>query len=58
VFFDTGMPLERFTALMQARNILVGRHFAPYDSWCRISIGTEPEIEAFLRRLGEVTARA
>jgi histidinol-phosphate aminotransferase len=58
VFFDTGMPHERFTALMQARNILVGRRFAPYDSWCRVSIGTEPEIDAFLRTLGDVTARA
>ena len=32
VFFDTGMPLTRFTALMRERNILVGRYFAPYDN--------------------------
>src|SRR5262249_19184271 len=41
VFFDTGMPLARFTELMRARNILVGRLFPPYDRWCRITIGTE-----------------
>ncbi len=51
VFFDTGAPLEQFTAHMKARNILVGRLFPPYTSWCRITIGTEPEVEAFLRGL-------
>jgi histidinol-phosphate aminotransferase len=58
VFFDTGMPLKRFTELMRARNILVGRRFAPYESWCRITIGTEPEIDAFLAALPAVTGRA
>ena len=54
VFFDTGMPLARFTELMQARNILVGRLFPPYDTWCRITIGTEPEVAAFLDALHSV----
>lgn len=58
VFFDTGMPLKRFTELMRARNILVGRRFAPYDSWCRITIGTETEVEAFLTALPAVLASA
>jgi histidinol-phosphate aminotransferase len=58
VFFDTGMPLKRFTELMRARNILVGRRFAPYDNWCRITIGTEPEVDAFLGALPEVIGRA
>jgi histidinol-phosphate aminotransferase len=58
VFFDTGMPLKRFTELMRARNILVGRRFAPYDNWCRITIGTEPETDAFLKALPEVTGHA
>ena len=58
VFFDTGMPLKRFTELMRARNILVGRHFAPYDNWCRITIGTESEVDAFLAALPAVTGRA
>jgi histidinol-phosphate aminotransferase len=51
VFFDTGMPLPRFTELMRARDILVGRHFPPFDSWCRITVGTEPEVAAFLAAL-------
>jgi len=58
VFFDTGMPLKRFTELMRARNILVGRRFAPYDSWCRITIGTEPEVDAFLAALPGVLGQA
>jgi histidinol-phosphate aminotransferase len=58
VFFDTGMPLARFTDLMRERNILVGRLFPPYDSWCRITIGTEPEVAAFLHALPQVTAGA
>jgi histidinol-phosphate aminotransferase len=56
VFFDTGMPLARFQSLMQARNILVGRLFPPYDSWCRITIGIEPEVDAFLGALRSVRA--
>jgi len=43
---------------MRARNILVGRRFAPYDNWCRITIGTEPEIDAFLKALPEVIGHA
>jgi histidinol-phosphate aminotransferase len=58
VFFDTGMPLKRFSELMRARNILVGRRFAPYDNWCRITIGTEPEVDAFLTALPEVLRSA
>jgi len=51
VFFDTGAPLEQFDKFMRARNIWVGRLFPPYDHWCRITIGTEPEVDAFLRGL-------
>jgi len=51
VFFDTGAPLERFDSFMKTRNILVGRLFPPYSNWCRITIGTEPEVEAFIQGL-------
>jgi histidinol-phosphate aminotransferase len=39
---------------MRERNILVGRHFPPFDSWCRITIGTEPQVTAFLDALRAV----
>jgi len=51
VFFDTGASLEQFAHFMKARNILVGRLFPPYANWCRVTIGTEPEVDAFLRAL-------
>jgi len=57
VFFDTGAPLEQFDQFMKARNILVGRLFSPYNNWCRITIGTEPETDAFLRGLQAYTAK-
>ncbi len=51
VFFDTGGPLVKFQEFMKARNILVGRLFPPYENWCRITIGTEPEVDAFIQGL-------
>ena len=51
VFFDTGIPLLVFSKRMQAHNILVGRLFPPFDNWCRITIGTEPDVSAFLTEL-------
>ncbi|HVO47478.1 MAG TPA: histidinol-phosphate transaminase [Steroidobacteraceae bacterium] len=51
VFFDTGKPLAQFTEFMRKRNILVGRRFPPFENWCRITIGTEPEVDAFLQGL-------
>ena len=57
VFFDTGAPLVQFDRFMKARNILVGRQFPPYNNWCRITIGTEPETDAFLRGLQAYTGK-
>jgi histidinol-phosphate aminotransferase len=54
VFFDTGMPLPLFTQQMSARNILVARNFPPFDTWCRITIGTAAEVQAFLTALSEI----
>jgi histidinol-phosphate aminotransferase len=51
VFFDTGAPLKQFSEFMRHRNILVGRRFPPYENWCRITIGTDPEIDAFIEGL-------
>jgi histidinol-phosphate aminotransferase len=51
VFFDTGMPLPAFSERMKSRGVLVGRLFPPYDSWCRITVGTEPEVDRFLQAL-------
>jgi histidinol-phosphate aminotransferase len=55
VFFDTGMPVAAFAQQMKARDILVGRPFPPFDSWCRVTIGTEPEVDSFLAALRSTT---
>jgi histidinol-phosphate aminotransferase len=51
VFFDTGIPLVHFSKSMEAHNILVGRLFPPFTNWCRITIGTEADVSAFLSEL-------
>jgi histidinol-phosphate aminotransferase len=54
VYFDTGMPLAQFNEQMRQKNVMVGRLFPPFGTWCRITIGTEPEVEAFLHALHSV----
>lgn len=44
VFFQTGRPITEFQAAMRAEGILVARPFAPLFDWCRITIGTEEEM--------------
>ena len=53
VFFDAGMPVERFQAAMKAKGFLVGRRFMPYGEWCRVSIGTTEEMRTFVAALPE-----
>jgi histidinol-phosphate aminotransferase len=48
VFFDTGVPIKQFTEFMLHRNIAVGRRFPPYENWCRVTIGTDPQMDAFI----------
>lgn len=45
VFFQTGRPIAEFQAAMRAEGILVARPFPPLLDWCRITIGTEEEME-------------
>ncbi len=58
VFFDTGMPIGTFQERMLARHIRVGRRFPPFDNWCRITIGTEPQVETFLTALRGIAAES
>jgi histidinol-phosphate aminotransferase len=43
VFFETGMPHVQFAAALLKEHIEIGRAFAPYDHWARISIGLPQE---------------
>ena len=51
VFFDTGQPLPGFLAAMKQRGFSLGRPFPPYDTWCRVSIGTVAQMQAFAAAL-------
>jgi histidinol-phosphate aminotransferase len=57
VFFDTGRPAPEFIAEMRARQVIVGRPFAPYDTWCRVSMGLASDMDVFVQALEEVTDR-
>jgi histidinol-phosphate aminotransferase len=48
VFFDAGVPIKKFSDFMLQRNIAVGRRFPRYENWCRVTIGTDPQIDAFI----------
>ena len=47
VFFDTGGSVRDFNAAMRSKGILTGRSFAPYRSWCRVSMGTVEDMQIF-----------
>lgn len=58
VFHHTGIPIREFQAACKARGFLVGRPFPPYEDWCRVSIGSGSEMQAFAPVLREVIAAA
>lgn len=56
VLIRTGQPIEQFATAMADQGVLVGRPFPPYLDWCRVSIGTEEEMQAFASALRTVAA--
>jgi histidinol-phosphate aminotransferase len=48
VFFDAGVPIKQFSEFMLHRNIAVGRRFPPFENWCRVTIGTDSQMDAFI----------
>jgi histidinol-phosphate aminotransferase len=58
VFFQTGMRHAEFAAALAKAGVDIGRAFAPYDRWARISIGL-PEDNARARAaVGRILRRA
>jgi histidinol-phosphate aminotransferase len=51
VFFDTGQPLAGFLSAMKQRGFSLGRPFPPYDTWCRVSVGTVRQMQDFAAAL-------
>ncbi len=54
IFFHLGRPIGAFQEAMAAKGILVGRPFPPYMDWCRLSIGTPENMQAFSDAFEEV----
>jgi histidinol-phosphate aminotransferase len=54
VYFDTGKPYDAVAPAFKEKGILIGRAFAPYNTWIRISIGLPVEnlkAQAVVRRI-------
>jgi histidinol-phosphate aminotransferase len=47
VFFDTKRPFAEFSQAMRQQNIHIGRPFAPYTTWARVSMGTVEQMRTF-----------
>jgi len=54
IFFQTGLPIKEFQDAMKKQGILVGRPFAPYFDWCRLSMAKVDEMEKFAVAFEEV----
>jgi len=54
VFFQTRQSIENFRPAMRERGVIVARPFPPYGDWCRVSIGTEDEMQQFAAALPAV----
>ena len=48
VFFDTGRPVREFAKAMLDKGIQVGRPFARYATWARVTVGTRAEVDRLL----------
>ena len=55
VMIDVGTDTKPVIDAFAARNILVGRSFPSMATFLRVTIGTQPEIEAFLAALRQIT---
>ncbi len=55
LMIDVGADVKPVIEAFRARKILVGRRFPSMPTWLRVSIGTQAEIETFLKALREIT---
>lgn len=53
VLFDTGGSVYKFASFMRDKRIIVGQSYAPYDTWCRVSMGTVEQMAIFSEFLEE-----
>jgi histidinol-phosphate aminotransferase len=55
VMIDMGSEVQPVIDRFKARNIFVGRRFATMPHFLRVTIGTQPETEAFLAALRQIS---
>jgi histidinol-phosphate aminotransferase len=55
VMLDMGTDVKPIIEQFRARNILVGRPFPSMPNFLRVTIGTQPETEAFVAALREIS---
>lgn len=55
VMLDLGTDVKPIIEQFRARNIFVGRQFPAMPNFLRVTIGTQPETEAFLAALREIS---
>jgi histidinol-phosphate aminotransferase len=58
VMIDMGSDTKPFIEQFRARHILVGRRFTSMPNFLRVTIGTQPETEAFMAALREIAPTA
>ena len=58
MMIDLGTDVKPVIEAFRARKILVGRRFPSLPTWLRVSIGTQAEIETFLRAIREIMPMA
>ncbi|HYL68651.1 MAG TPA: aminotransferase class I/II-fold pyridoxal phosphate-dependent enzyme, partial [Candidatus Limnocylindria bacterium] len=54
MMIDMGTDVQPIIEQFAARNILVGRRFPSMNNFLRVTIGTQPEMEAFVATLREI----
>ena len=54
VMIDVGTDTKPIIDAFSARNILVGRRFPSMPTFLRVTIGTQPEVEAFFAALRQI----
>jgi histidinol-phosphate aminotransferase len=54
VMLDMGSDVKLIVEQFRARNVIVGRRFDAMPNFLRVTIGTQPETEAFLAALREI----
>jgi histidinol-phosphate aminotransferase len=54
VMLDMGSGVQPFIDQFKARNIIVGRRFPSMPNFLRITVGTQPEMDAFLQALRQI----